>query len=109
VQEAIMAVGTHDTARQIGQAFAHAARREPSARRLWVSVRRDVVSLWLLTEAVDMETERRLYLLLDSMAPVAPGALIRLHVLNPRHGEEADIRSVVPAEAAEVVLHAART
>ena len=96
-------------ARQIGQAFAEVVGREPSARRLWVSARDDAVRLWLLTDPLDLEAERRLYPLVDATAAVADGAFIRLHVLNPQHGENADLCSVVPADSVEIALHPART
>jgi hypothetical protein len=109
VKELAMAVSAQGTARQIGQAFADVVHREPCSRRLWVAVQRDVVSLWLLTDSIDLEAERRLYPLLDAVTPIASGAFVRLYVLNPRHGDLENLGSILPAGASEVALAAAQT
>src|SRR5215207_1032414 len=74
--ETTLAVSAQRTARRIGQAFADVAQQMPYARRLWVSLGPDSVTLWLLTDALDLEIQRSLYALVDATDPVASGAFV---------------------------------
>lgn len=99
-----MAVKHSTSAQAIGRAFAKLLRGEASARRLAVRAVRDYVEVWLLTEPIDGETERRLYNAGGAIHDHFPEARIRFHVVNPRHYEDSGTLPPVPDEAEDIPL-----
>ena len=53
-----MALTTQTYAEKLGRALAKAVRDEPEVEEVWVSTRPDGVDLWLVTQAIDADTER---------------------------------------------------
>jgi hypothetical protein len=94
-------------AHELGSAFASVLRHDAAATRLWVSTRRDIVQLWVLTEAVGAEAERRLYRLVDGLYERFPEARFRLHLLNPNTHEDLVPDDLIPLDAEEISLRAA--
>jgi hypothetical protein len=94
-------------ARELGSTFARVLKHDAAAARLWVSTQPDVVELWVLTEVVDAEDERRLYRLVDTLYERFPEARFRLHLLNPSTYDEFDLGDLLPPDADEIILRAA--
>jgi predicted DNA binding CopG/RHH family protein len=92
------------TAREMGRNFAEALGREP-VQGLWVRATRNRVELWVLTRPVDLATERRLHGATRLLIERFPKANFRLHVINPRHGSEAeDPLAAIPPDSERVDL-----
>jgi hypothetical protein len=100
-----MAIMQATTAAEIARAFADLVRHEASARRLWVSTQRDYMELWLLTDPIDGDAERRFHEAAVSLWDRYPSAYVRLHIVNPRTTELGDPADVVPNGAEEIPLH----
>jgi hypothetical protein len=96
-----MAVLSQVDAREVARSFAGLARAEPAALRLWFSIHRGVVKLWLLTEPIEAETERGLYALMQAIYERFPDADIRLHLVNPRLFDAPDPVRLIPSDAEE--------
>ena len=99
-----MAIADLVTARELGRAYADAIRGEAAASRLWVSAHGDSVGLWLLTQPIDADAERRLYGATAMLHHRLLERYFRFHLLNPRMFEELVLEEEVPKEAEEVPL-----
>ena len=75
-----------------------------AARRLWVRGHRDDIQLWILTEATDAATERRLYEAGAVVQLKHPDVHIVVDVINPRLYDREDPSEVVPSDAKEIDL-----
>src|SRR5215216_6646990 len=101
-----MAVATRVTAGELGRSFATAVRDEAPVSGLWASTEHGDVHLWLLVEAIDADTEDRLYELADLLYNRFPEADFQLHILNPGR-YTGDARDALPSGAEEIELRAA--
>lgn len=84
-----MAVVDHVSAHEMVRGFAEAIKVEPAVRRLWawtepghIEPGRDYVELWLLTDPVDPETDRRLGEAAMLLHDRFPEAYIRMHTMT---------------------------
>ena len=100
-----MAITTETYAEQLGSALVGAAQDRDEVLEVWVSTRTDGVDLWLLTSPIELDTERRLYGLLDTLYAQFDGTGFDLHVLNPRYFR-GDPRSALPQHAVKFLLRA---
>lgn len=101
-----MAITQNLSAYDVGRRLADEISQDPAARGLWARNVRDYVELWLLTEPIDADTERRLYSVAASLYDWFPGAYIRFSVVNPRlFDEETElVGDVIPSKADSIWL-----
>jgi hypothetical protein len=95
------------TPQKVGQQLARAVAHESAVRRIWATAHRDTIELWLLTDPVDADTERRLYAAGTRLYDVFPEGNIRLHIVNPRMFDPLDLDSVIPKGTEEIVVRSA--
>jgi hypothetical protein len=80
-----MAISRQPTAREIGEALAEQAAKEPLVRELWVFESEYGVHLWLLIDRTeDTKPERELYRLNHDLWERFPDGGFILHIVNPR-------------------------
>ncbi len=99
-----MAVTDRATLAEIGQTYAAAVRDEPTAKQLWAGSHRDYFELWLVTDPIDADTERRFYKAELVLHDRYPEAYIRFHVLNPGHFDPFEPADLIPTYAEEIPL-----
>lgn len=102
-----MAVADQVSPAKVGKTFAESVRAESAAKQLWVRSHRDYFELWLITEPVEADVERRLYAATLLLHDRFPEAYIRLHLLNPRYFEEFNPSDTIPPDAEEIPLRPA--
>jgi len=100
-----MAVTKKVTAQDLGRAFAKIVRDEPIIHELWVSDHKPEVHFWLVVDPLDMDTQHRLYYLLDPLYARFPDADFQMHVLNPEE-HRGDIHLAIPSFADQIPLRA---
>ena len=91
---------TYDMARR----FASEVRGDPDARELRFRYHRDVSQLWLVTDPVDLQAEKRFYELSHVLYVTFPQALIDFHVVNAASFEPFDVDDIVPNDAEHLQL-----
>ena len=93
-------------AQTIGVQYAREIASEAGVRGIWAASHRDWFDVWVLTDAVDDATERRLFEASLALHDSFPESLIRLHVVNPRfRSEGADLMSEIPTGAPYINVH----
>lgn len=99
-----MAISQQATAQDVGRRFADAVRQDPVAQGVWTRAVRDYIEVWLLTEPIDAETERRLYGLSASLDRWFPETYIQFYLVNPRlFSEDTElIGDVIPSTAVSI-------
>ena len=88
----------------LAAAYAGLVRQEFGPRELWFRQWGPVAQLWLVTETIDRETERRLTRIGRQLYSGFPETLIDFHLLNPRLLEEDDLRAFIPDGAKSLPL-----
>lgn len=96
-----MAISQQVTAHDVGSRFAEEVRHVPVVQGVWTRAVRDYIELWLLTEPIDAETERRLYALDGPLQRWFPDTYINFYLVNPRLFDEDTeiIGDVIPSQA----------
>lgn len=102
-----MAIADRVTAAEIGRVYAEAVRDEPAAWRLRVSSHRDYYELWLVTEPIEPDVQRRLYTAELVLYDRFPGVYLRLHILNPMYFDGSNPAAMIPLDAEEILLRPA--
>jgi hypothetical protein len=103
-----MSAAKGEHARDVARAFAEIIRDDPVARELWVTVDTEEagIHLWLITDAIDMDTERHLFgLPMDRLLARFPREIVWLQTLNPRT-TIGDVRRALRSDAERISLHA---
>ena len=85
----MMAIVDHVATHEMVRTFAEAIKDEPSVRRFWawtepsyIEPGRDYVELWLLTDPIDPETDRRLGMAAMRLHERFPEDYIRMHTMT---------------------------
>lgn len=86
--------------------FVEAVRGMPAARELRFRVWRGVAEFWLITEPTDFDTETSFYALSQLLYDRFPGTPINFEVINPAVFAPFDLVTIVPDDAARIILHA---
>ena len=89
----------------IARTFAEAMEHESAARDLYFRQWGLTSELWLVTDAVDRETERQLRRSGRLLRHRFPEALIDLHVINRALIEDKDFDALIPEGAAHQRIH----
>ena len=93
---------------EVGRAFAEIIRGEPVARELWITVDTEElgVSLWLITEPIDLDKVGELYESpLGRLYERFPEGDFDFNVLNPLH-TTGDVHGALPRDAEPIPLRA---
>src|SRR5689334_15212178 len=101
-----MEVAPRVSTEEVTEVFAEALRGISPARDAWVSAQYDTYDLWLLVDPIDMDEERDLYALEDSLYERFPSAGFFLHVLNPQMFADLRTETIVPAHAYHIGIRA---
>ena len=101
-----MAISQQVNAHNVGRRFADEVRQDPAAQGVWTRAVRDYIELWLLTEPIDAETERRFYAVGASIHHWFPGAYVHFHLVNHRLFDEDTelVGDVIPSQAESIWL-----
>lgn len=101
-----MAISQQATAQDVGRRFAEEVRQDPAVQGVWARAVRDYIELWVLTDPIDAETERRLYALDAPLQRWFPTTYIYFYLVNPRLFDENTklIGDVIPSQA-EPIWH----
>lgn len=98
---------TVDSARLIGERFADLIRGEPGLVGLWAHPGPRSLDLYLITQPLDAEAERRIYSAWVDVFAASPEADIHLHLLNPKFfAEDKDFMGDIPSAATRIPLPA---
>lgn len=96
-----MAISHPVNAHDVGRRFADEVRQDPVAQGVWTRAVRDYIEVWLLTDPIDADTERRLYALDGPLQRWFPNTFINFHLVNPRLFDENTeiLGDVIPSTA----------
>ena len=89
----------------IGRAFAALVAGSPHARHVraaWARVTGSQVDFWLLTDAIDVETEMDVRAVEQQLAERYPTLDFEVRVINPRwfdQGKRLDLATAIPGDA----------
>lgn len=99
-----MAISQEITAHDVGRRLADEVRQDPAAQGVWTRAVRDYIELWLLTDPIDAETERRFYALDAPLQRFFPNTYINFHLVNPRLFDENMelVGDVIPSTAVSI-------
>ncbi|HZS02644.1 MAG TPA: hypothetical protein VFE37_28275 [Chloroflexota bacterium] len=84
------------------------ARAEGAVLGLWLTMPRGVLTFWVLTRPIDLETQQRLYERTAVIYECFPNAEFVVHILNPEWYEGGDAAGALPPDAQPIPLPAAR-
>lgn len=93
------------TVEEIAQYFMEIAKSDPAIRQLWTRQAGPVVELWILTEPIDAETEKRLRGVRQFIHEKFPATLFDLRLLNARLSDNPDLSFLVPDDAKLFTIH----
>ena len=100
------AIGASD----VGKTFAELVEEDQSIVGVWARRHRDVFEVWVLTEPISIEYERHLYGMVSVLHDAFPDALIRFHLINPRHFDIADraelLSETLPSNVTPIMIRA---
>ena len=99
-----MAIANSIHAADLVRRFAELARKESSVRSLYYRPSGEVSEFWLLTEPIDVETERRVRQIRHTIFDTFPDTLFEFHLINPRLSEDLDPRVLIPEDATLVTM-----
>ncbi len=84
--------------------FAELVREEPAARILYYRQSGEISEFWLITEPIDVETERRVRTIRRALFERFPETLFEFQLINPRLSEDLDPRVLIPGDANIVTM-----
>jgi hypothetical protein len=79
---------------------AELVRAEPAARSLYYRQTGAVLEFWLLTDPIEIETERRVRNIRRAIFEMFPDMLFEFQLINPRLSEDLDPQVLIPEDAA---------
>jgi hypothetical protein len=95
-----MAGGNEVKPEELGRRLVAAlARPRELVRGIWITTRRGTVTIWILPQPLDPETQRRLYERTAVLYDFFPDAELAVHVLNPGWFKDGDALSALPPDA----------
>jgi hypothetical protein len=89
----------------MAETFAEAVRGEPAARTLYFRQWGLVSEFWLVTDPIDLETERRLRQVSNLLYQKFQDALIDFQILNPEILGATEPEAFIPTGASQQMLH----
>jgi hypothetical protein len=98
-----MAIANSTRAGMVRQ-LAELVRNEPAVRSHYYLQIGDVDEFWLLTEPMDIETERRVRRIRRTIFDSFPDTLFEFHLINPRLSKDLDPSLRIPEDAAVVIM-----
>jgi len=89
----------------IARRFDMAAHGVAGIRELWALQSDRALELWLLTEDIEPDNERRMFQVGVDVMAEHPGVDIDFHVLNPRfYVPGTDLPAMIPADAERIMV-----
>lgn len=83
------------------------ARADGLVRGLWLTTHRGVLTFWIHTQPIDLETQQRLYERTAVLYDRFPSVEFVVHILNPESYAGGDALAELPPDARPIALPAA--
>lgn len=93
------------TAEEIARYLLEIVEDRSVIRRLWTRHVDGVAEVWIMTDPIDVETEKRIHGLDHELYRKFPNTLFEVRLLNLRLSESPDISYLVPRDAKLFTMH----